>query len=65
MNFSFFSNKERNSDSVDNTAKNLKSAVEEFQKAMQDSANRFNEHRKKAEEEINRGTRTTKHRINL
>lgn len=65
MNFSFGFNSKKQKDHMDESAKILSEAVESFKKAIQESAAQYNEHRKKAEEQISRGARLTKHRINL
>lgn len=65
MNFSFIfsnSNKINNEKEANNL---LHDATESFKRAMQESATQYNEHRKKAEEQINRGAKLTNHRINL
>ena len=65
MNFSFGFNSKKQKEHIDSSAKALAEAVETYKKAIQDSAAQYNEHRKKAEEQISRGARITKHRINL
>ncbi|GAB3044873.1 hypothetical protein GCM10027155_07480 [Acinetobacter apis] len=50
---------------VTDTAKSLAYVIEDYNRAVKDGARQYNEHRKKAEEEINSGARLTKHRINL
>lgn len=65
MNFSFIFSNSKQKDQVNESAKIISDAAESFKKAMQDSATQYNEHRKKAEEQINRGARLTNHRINL
>jgi len=47
------------------TSKLLREAVDAYTKSVNEGLNQYNETRKKAEEEINRGARITKHRINL
>ncbi|OOW10229.1 hypothetical protein MF4642_07710 [Acinetobacter sp. MF4642] len=65
MNFSFRFNSTKQKDHFDNSAKAISEAVESYKKAMQESVTQYNDHRKKAEEQIDRGARLTKHRINL
>lgn len=65
MNFSFRFNSTKQKDYFDNSAKVISEAVESYKKAMQESVTQYNDHRKKAEEQIDRGARLTKHRINL
>lgn len=65
MNFSFRFNSTKPKDHFDNSAKAISEAVESYKKAMQESVTQYNDHRKKAEEQIDRGARLTKHRINL
>ena len=65
MNFSFKFNDSKRKDQINESAKMLADAAESFKKTMQDSATKYNEHRKKAEEEIARGAKLTNHRINL
>lgn len=65
MNFSFSFNSSKKKDQSNESAKIVSDAAESFKKAMQESAAQYNEHRKKAEEQINRGARLTNHRINL
>lgn len=65
MNFSFRFNSTKQKDQINESAKVLSQAAESFKNAMQESATQYNEHRKKAEEQINRGARLTKHNINL
>lgn len=65
MNFSFGFNSAKQKDHISNSAKILSEAVESYKKAIQESTAQYNEHRKKAEEQIDRGARLTKHRINL
>ncbi len=65
MNFSFSFNSSKKKDQSNESAKIVSDAVDSFKKAMQESATQYNEHRKKAEEQINRGARLTNHRINL
>lgn len=65
MDFSFLFNKDKQKESVNNSAKTLADAVDGFNKAMKDGLTQYNETRKIAEEQANRGTRITKHRVNL
>lgn len=65
MNFSFGFDSAKQKDHMNSSAKILLEAVESYKKAMQESTAQYNEHRKNAEEQINRGARLTKHRINL
>jgi hypothetical protein len=65
MNFSFRFNSDNQKNNVDESAKVLSEAIESYKKAIQENVAQYNEHRKKAEEQINRGARLTKHRINL
>lgn len=65
MNFSFGFDSTKQKDRMNSSAKILLEAVESYKKAMQESTAQYNEHRKKAEEQISRGARITKHRINL
>ena len=65
MNFSFGFDSTKQKDRMNSSAKILLDAVESYKKAMQESAAQYNEHRKKAEEQLERGARITKHRINL
>ncbi len=65
MNFSFGFNSAKQKDHVKESAKILSEAVESYKKAIQEGAAQYNEHRKKAEEQVNRGARLTRHRINL
>lgn len=65
MNFSFRFDSKKQKEHIDQSAKVLSQAAEAFKSAMQESATQYNEHRKKAEEQISRGARLTKHRINL
>lgn len=65
MNFSFFFNKDKQNEGINSSVKNLTEVVDNFNKAMKDGLTQYNETRKKAEEQINRGIRITKHRINL
>lgn len=65
MNFSFGFNSAKQKDHLSSSAKILSEAVESYKKAIQESTAQYNEHRKKAEEQIDRGARLTKHRINL
>ena len=65
MNFSFRFDSAKQKDDINSSAKILLEAVESYKKAMQESTAQYNEHRKKAEEQLNRGARLTKHRINL
>ena len=65
MDFSFLFNKAKQKESVNNSAKTLAATVDDFNKAMKDGLTQYNETRKKAEEQINRGAQLTKHRINL
>lgn len=65
MNFSFRFGSTKQKESVSESTKVLSEAVESYKKAIQDSVTQYNEHRKKAEEQIARGARLTKHRINL
>ena len=44
---------------------NLSDVVDDFNKAMEDGLVQYEETRKKAEEQCDRGARITKHRINL
>lgn len=65
MNFSFRFNSTKQKDQINESAKVLSQAAESLKSAMQESVTQYNEHRKKAEEQINRGARLTKHNINL
>ncbi|WP_312087638.1 hypothetical protein [Acinetobacter variabilis] len=65
MNFSFGFDSTKQKDRMNSSAKILLEAVESYKKAMQESTAQYNEHRKKAEEQLERGARITKHRINL
>lgn len=65
MNFSFGFDSIKQKDRMNSSAKILLEAVESYKKAMQESTAQYNEHRKKAEEQLERGARITKHRINL
>lgn len=65
MGFPFFFKKDKQEDQVGDASKILADAAESYKKAIQDGIAEYNEHRKKAEEQINRGARITKHRINL
>ncbi|MDQ8974630.1 hypothetical protein [Acinetobacter johnsonii] len=65
MNFSFGFDSTKQKDRMSSSAKILLDAVESYKKAMQESTAQYNEHRKKAEEQLERGARITKHRINL
>lgn len=65
MNFSFRFDSTKQKDRMNSSAKILLEAVESYKKAMQESTAQYNEHRKKAEEQLERGARITKHRINL
>ena len=65
MNFSFKFGNHKQNEQFSEAAKVLTEAAEAYKKAMQESASQYNEHRKKAEEQIDRGARLTKHRINL
>lgn len=65
MSFSFRFDSAKQKDSVSNSARVLLEAAESYKKAMKESVAQYNEHRKKAEEQINRGARITKHRIDL
>lgn len=65
MNFSFRFDSDKQKDHMDKSARLLAEAVESYKKAIQESTTQYNEHRKKAEEQINHGARITKHRINL
>ena len=65
MIYSIRFNGSKEKDQINESAKMLSEAAESFKKAMQESATQYNEHRKKAEEQINRGARLTNHRINL
>jgi gas vesicle protein len=65
MNFSFRFNSSKQKEHIDDSSKVLSEAVESYKKAIQESVAQYNEHRKKAEEQIDRGARLTKHRINL
>lgn len=65
MNFTFGFNSTANKERVDKSGKIFSEAVEAYKKAIQESTAQYNEHRKKAEEQIERGARITKHRINL
>lgn len=65
MNFSFGFDSTKQKDRMNSSAKILLDAVESYKKAMQESTAQYNEHRKKAEEQLERGARITKHRINL
>lgn len=63
--FSFKVNEDRQKEQIHENTKVISEAIAAYQKAMEDSAHQYNEHRKKAEEQIDRGARLTKHRINL
>lgn len=63
--FSFKIDNDRQKEQIHENAKVISEALDAYQKAVKDSAHQYNEHRKKAEEQINRGARLTKHRINL
>lgn len=65
MSFSFRFSSKKQKEHIDESAKILSQAAEAFKSAMQESSTQYNEHRKKAEEQINRGARLTNHRINL
>jgi len=65
MGFPFFFKREKKEDQSGDTSNTFADAAETYKKAMQESLAQYNEHRKKAEEQINRGARITKHRINL
>lgn len=65
MGFPFFFKREKQEDHSGDASKVFADAAESYKKAMQESLAQYNEHRKKAEEQINRGARITKHRINL
>ena len=65
MNFSFGFDSTKQKDRMNSSAKILLDAVESYKKAMQESTAQYNEHRKKAEEQLGRGARIAKHRINL
>lgn len=65
MNFSFGFDSTKQKDRMNSSAKILLDAVESYKKAMQESTAQYNEHRKKAEEQLERGARLTKHRIDL
>ncbi|MDV7620554.1 hypothetical protein ACKEPO_15945 [Acinetobacter baumannii] len=65
MSFPFFFKREKQEDHFGDTSKVIADAAESYKKAIQESIAQYNEHRKKAEEQINRGARITKHRINL
>ena len=64
MNFSFL-NRAKQQEKMDETAKGFAEAIEAYQKAMQDGLAKYNETREKAEGNIKRGARITRHRINL
>lgn len=65
MNFSFGFSGSKQKESVNSSARLLAEALESYKKAIQESTAQYNEHRKKAEEQIGRGARLTKHRIDL
>ncbi|OOV83821.1 hypothetical protein [Acinetobacter sp. ANC 5600] len=65
MNFSFRFKSDKQKNNLDESAKVLSEAVESYKKAIQENVAQYNEHRKKAEEQIDRGARLTRHRINL
>ncbi|MCU4481342.1 hypothetical protein [Acinetobacter ursingii] len=65
MNFSFKFDSKKQKDSMSESAKVLFEAVESYQKAIQDGVAQYNETRRKAEEQINRGGKITRHRIDL
>ena len=65
MNFSFGFSNSKQKESVNSSTRLLTEAVESYKKAIQESTAKYNEHRKKAEEQISRGARLTKHRIDL
>ncbi len=65
MNFSFKFNSSKQKDQINESAKLLADAAKAYQKSIQESMAQYNEHRKEAEEAINRGGRLTRHQINL
>ncbi|WP_347454066.1 hypothetical protein [Acinetobacter thermotolerans] len=65
MNFSFGFSSTKQKEQVNSTTKMLSEAIESYKKAIQEGTTQYNEHRKKAEEQIDRGARITKHRIDL
>ncbi len=65
MNFSFEFGNHKQNEQFNESAKKLAETVNNFNKAMKDGLTQYNETRKIVEENINRGTRITKHRINL
>jgi|GEM_PF-7004289 len=65
MNFSYFFNKDNQNEKINDSAKKLAETVDNFNKAMKDGLSQYNDTRKKVEENMSRGTRITKHRINL
>ncbi|MCK4089672.1 hypothetical protein HCY66_06175 [Acinetobacter radioresistens] len=65
MSFSFGFNGAKQKEHVNSSTRLLIEAVESYKKAIQESTAQYNEHRKKAEEQIDRGARLTKHRIDL
>ncbi len=65
MNFSFKFGNHKQNEQFNESAKKLAETVNNFNKAMKDGLTQYNETRKIVEENINRGTRITKHRINL
>lgn len=65
MNFTFSFSQEKHKEHFQETSKIVAEAAESYKKAIQDGMAQYNEHRKKAEEQISRGARITNHRINL
>lgn len=65
MNFSFIFYNSNKTDNKKEASKLMSDAADSFKKAMQESATQYNDHRKKAEEQISRGAKLTNHRINL
>lgn len=65
INFSFSFDSKKQKEQMNEAAKEMSKAVESYHKAIQESVTQYNEHRKNAEEQINRGAQLTKHRINL
>lgn len=51
--------------STQNAAKRIESAFDTLGRLMHQEAKRYNEERKKVQENLNNGARITKHRINL
>lgn len=65
INFSFRFDNKKQKEQMNEAAKEIAKAVESYQNAIQASATQYNEHRRNAEEQISRGAKLTKHRINL